>query len=380
MRIGFQIERFDIRRGGAEVYVDRLARRLIALGHEVHLVARQIVAPPPGALGHLVARFDLPSTAAAVRALSFDVVVGTGRAGGMNVFQPHAGIAIENERALTDAIRSPSLRRALVAFSAVNPRARRMRALQREQFLQRDPTPRLVAVSRMVAGHIRQHFPAASDRIDVIPNGVDVGAFAPRELTPRRDPIRRRWGVGAADTLFVLIAHNLRLKGARELIEAFAQARRQKKSLILAIVGRGRPGGFRRLAKRLAVDDDIRWIGPLDDPRDAYAAADAYVHPTWYDACSLTVLEALASGLAVVTTRRNGASEFIEHGREGFLLDSPREIELLAGRLLALTERERRTVMGRAARMAAAANDEDLHVARMLDLFGRVAHQSPIAA
>ena len=45
--------------------------------------------------------------------------------------------------------------------------------------------------------------------------------------------------------------------------------------------------------------------------RNAYFAADFLVHPTFYDPCSLVVLEALACGLPVITTRANGASELL---------------------------------------------------------------------
>ena len=54
-----------------------------------------------------------------------------------------------------------------------------------------------------------------------------------------------------------------------------------------------------------------------------YGAADLYVHPTFYDSCSLTVLEALATGLPVVTSRFNGASDVIVSDEGGRVIDDP---------------------------------------------------------
>ncbi len=47
------------------------------------------------------------------------------------------------------------------------------------------------------------------------------------------------------------------------------------------------------------------------------------MQPTYYDPCSLVVLEALACGLPVITTAQNGASELMTDGREGYILTTP---------------------------------------------------------
>ncbi len=55
-------------------------------------------------------------------------------------------------------------------------------------------------------------------------------------------------------------------------------------------------------------------MGNVDEIEKYYTASDLYVHPTFYDSCSLVVTEALASGLPVITTRYDGASGVIEDG------------------------------------------------------------------
>jgi UDP-glucose:(heptosyl)LPS alpha-1,3-glucosyltransferase len=104
--------------------------------------------------------------------------------------------------------------------------------------------------------------------------------------------------------------------------------------------------------RRLDLDGALTFLGHVEDIRPLYAAADALVHPTRWDACSLVVLEALASGLPIVTTRVNGAAAAIADGREGYLLERPGDAEALAAALTALLDPARRRVMAVSARQA----------------------------
>ena len=75
--------------------------------------------------------------------------------------------------------------------------------------------------------------------------------------------------------------------------------------------------------------------------RHCYFAADFLVHPTFYDPCSLVVLEALACGLPVLTSRLAGASIAVREGETGELLDIPRDTKEISSKLGSLLERTR---------------------------------------
>jgi UDP-glucose:(heptosyl)LPS alpha-1,3-glucosyltransferase len=77
----------------------------------------------------------------------------------------------------------------------------------------------------------------------------------------------------------------------------------------LVVAGNPNYRGWHRLAERLGVGEQVCFIGHCGDMRNAYFGSDFLVHPTFYDPCSLVVLEALACGLPIITTRFNGASE-----------------------------------------------------------------------
>ena len=118
------------------------------------------------------------------------------------------------------------------------------------------------------------------------------------------------------------------------------------------------------------------------DMRNGYFACDLLVHPTFYDPCSNVVLEALACGLPVITSRHNGASELMrpaEPGapagerREGYVVADPHDHAELAGCLQRLLDPARRGECAAEARQTAAGWTFEHHYVRMLAVFAEAA-------
>lgn len=170
---------------------------------------------------------------------------------------------------------------------------------------------RVVAVSRDLRGLALSSAPDAT--IDVIPNGVDVERFT-------------RADVGRRDLLFV--GRLIERKGVHLLIEAFAYLAARYPEISLTVVGDGPArGSLEALAEALGVHGRVRFTGRLDSARliAAYAEAGVFVLPASSDAMPNVVLEAMAAGLAIVTTK-TGATEVL-HGN-GLVVDRP-EVDLL---------------------------------------------------
>jgi UDP-glucose:(heptosyl)LPS alpha-1,3-glucosyltransferase len=113
------------------------------------------------------------------------------------------------------------------------------------------------------------------------------------------------------------------------LIRAVEQLRRDGNPVKLLLCG----GHSKSIDPRDVGHHAIFECGNVEDVAPFYAAADICVHPTFYDACSLVTLEAMAAGLAVITTRANGASELITHGVNGVVLDFPHNAHALTAAL-----------------------------------------------
>jgi len=123
----------------------------------------------------------------------------------------------------------------------------------------------------------------------------------------------------------------------------------------------------------LGIAAQTTFLGSIDDVVPYYAAADIYVQPTFYDPCSLVVLEALSAGLPVVTTRWNGAGELITNNLEGHVLDQPDDADALASTLVPLVLSEsRREAMGRAARQLALAHTLERNCQEIVGVYEEV--------
>jgi glycosyltransferase involved in cell wall biosynthesis len=90
------------------------------------------------------------------------------------------------------------------------------------------------------------------------------------------------------------------------------------------------------MAEEAGVANRIVFAGPTNQVEKAYAAADAFLFPSPYDAFGMVVSEAMACGLPVVVSREAGASELIEHGVNGMLLNDHNSTTELAGHMRSL--------------------------------------------
>ena len=108
---------------------------------------------------------------------------------------------------------------------------------------------------------------------------------------------------------------------------------------MLAILGTGKDASdsYReylvQIATELGVLPRVRFLGHIEDPEYAYAAADVLVHCNLTEPFGLVLVEAMAMGLPVVAPNRCGPGDIVEHGKSGLLLDDPIPAEF--GRALA---------------------------------------------
>lgn len=204
---------------------------------------------------------------------------------------------------------------------------------------------RLVAATAAEARELVGTLRAREDRVAVVPCGVALAAFSPR------DPEAARRRLGLAGTRPVVYVGRLEpLKGVDRLVAAVARLVERGDGdagpIKVVIVGgdgaEGAAGGegarVRALARSLGIVERVEFRGP--QPREAladyYAAAAAVAMPSAYESFNLVVLEALASGAALVATPVGVVPEVVEDGVNGLLV-TPGDVEALTralGRLL----------------------------------------------
>jgi len=313
LKICIAIEKFDPRVGGAERYCWDLAHFLTARGHKVAVHCMRAAADYdraieveelkvqrfPQGLRHL--SFALAQRRAACRKPDY-LHFGVGNTFCMDVYQPHGGL----HRAwfLRESQRYKAWqRRPIRLLKRLSLKDIVQRGLETRIFTKTKPL--VIAISEMVRNDLFEWFDYPPELVKLLPNGIDVSRFTPLKADQRSE-VRRRYGLADDDFVFVFVAQNLRLKGFGLLVEAVKHM--PDKRFKVLVVG---PATDSDKAMVQGLEGRFVFAGPTRDMDIIYPACDALAHPTYYDACSLVVLEALASGLPVITTTANGASMYL---------------------------------------------------------------------
>jgi glycosyltransferase involved in cell wall biosynthesis len=225
----------------------------------------------------------------------------------------------------------------------------------------------LVCVSNGVAEEIREHYPGAASRVMTIHNGVDLDAFVRGARRPEARAIRAALRIGDERLVVAFVGGNWEQKGLSSVIEALAAA----PSWDLVIAGRGNTGRFQELARSLAVESRVHWLGVMQDIQVVYELADTFVLPSSYETFSLVTFEAAAYGLPILATAVSGVRELIEDGQTGFLITP--DPGAIAERLVELgADPALRTRLGQAARQSAREFGWEKMVARHHELYARL--------
>ncbi len=202
--------------------------------------------------------------------------------------------------------------------------------------------PIIVAISQYVAEQFKRHYNINDERIIVIPNGVKISTTIDQNETNKlrqqifahlgQETRDERRGTRDESVFFLFVANNFRLKGLTGLIKAMQLAARSKTSrpAYLIVVGNDKVSRYVRLAKEInSPNKKIIFLGPVSGVQNVLSISDIAVLPTFYDPCSRFILEALAAGKPVITTRFNGATDFFVNNRHGRVIDSPDNVSAL---------------------------------------------------
>ncbi len=326
--------------GGAETTVQHLARGLAAAGHDVTVYGSQSKDEARAVLGPQIAYVPVPvwggkagrvltyalNTRRLLRRAGPQMVCSLERTLGQQVYRAGDGCHREWLRR-----RAPFLAPAARTFQRLSPFHRVLLALERRLFA--DPgLKRIIANSPMVKAEIIQHYQVEPERLAVIYNGLDHQGFRPL-AEAERSAWRSRLGAPANAAIMLFAGSGFGRKGLAFLVEALANLKNQ--SGVLWVAGKGNPAPYERQARRLGVAERLKFWGPQTDLTPFYQAATVLALPTIYDPCSNVVLEALACGVPVITTKANGAAAFLTPGANGEILTRPDD---LTGLTLALED------------------------------------------
>jgi UDP-glucose:(heptosyl)LPS alpha-1,3-glucosyltransferase len=198
-----------------------------------------------------------------------------------------------------------------------------------ERYALRGSDTPIIAVSSKTADELTRYLRLDPSRIHVIHNGIDTTRFSP---APSRTAARAELqklvqprSAGAVVLLFV--GYSFRRKGLAQVIRALPRVADQRVELWVA--GGDDRTPYERLAAQLGVSARVRFLGHRRDVVALMQAADAFVMPASYEPFGLVLLEALACGTPVITSRAAGFAELMTDGREGYTVQDPSDTDEL---------------------------------------------------
>jgi UDP-glucose:(heptosyl)LPS alpha-1,3-glucosyltransferase len=304
--------------GGTERFLNAVTIHLAEQGHEVVIVCRRHVeSPHPDVRFEVLHDFALGSSWRAwgfakaverhVRDAGYDLVFALGKTWSHDLLRSGGGCHQTYIERAHRYVKTP-MERALGMGALKNKVALAIE----ERAMAPDAARRIIAISEMVKRDIvaRHGFPA--ERVEVIHNGVDTERFRPGLRDGVGKELRGSLGWNDEHTVALFLGQGYGRKGLSRLLRSIAPLAESRPDLRVAVVGREHgQAGWEREAAELGLGDRIAFLGERGDPEACFAAGDLYVLPTHYDAFAFSVLEALATGLPVITTDQAGASELL---------------------------------------------------------------------
>jgi len=189
----------------------------------------------------------------------------------------------------------------------------------------------LIALTENVKADLVRLYDVPPEDVAVLPSGYWPAEFSFARMEDKRAGMRGKLGYAEGDRVVIFVANELERKGFGPLLRGIARLGDSRVRLLA--VGRLNPKRYVAEIERLGMTDRVKFTGPMDDVTLAFAAADVFALPTQYEAWGLVILEALACGLPVLTSRLAGAAITVREGETGALLDDPHDVEEIAAKL-----------------------------------------------
>lgn len=347
MRICFVSRRYWPAVSGMSAYAENLLRALTAAGHEVTLVSqyrgdrqgRTVYGggpPPPErvpegvrlvaleSLGEQVVGDGLPADFEADIAALRDAIAGVHAREPLDVvhaqygYPPGLAALDASDRLGVPAVVSVQGGDGHWVGTCCGTHRTAIRRVLRD-------APALLIGSSSFRAEVAARHQVPAERFTVIPGATDTGLFRPA-------PGRRPGSLGDPPVLLYHGRIDVR-KGVLDLLEAVRLLRARGRRLRLLVSGAGPDlDRLTRRARRHDLADTVEVLGPTGyhDAPAVYRRGDVFVSPTWAEGFSNTILEAMASGLPVVSTEVVGVVDCVRDGVNGLLVP-PRDPGALAG-------------------------------------------------
>lgn len=320
LKLAFCLEKY-FPFGGLQRDFLRIAKACQSRGHEIHVYTMKWEgAHEPGFKLHFIkaqgwqnhrrsASFD-QQLQAALAGDKNDVVIGFNKLSHLDIY--YAADVCYQGRMETRSF-----------FSRLSPRYRTRCHLEASVFSKGMGT-QVLLISPAQQATFMHYYQTEKERFYLLPPGISRDRIAPNNADEIRKNLRAHYQLSSHDFLLLMVGSGFQTKGVDRAIRGLAalpHALRRRTSLF--IIGEDNAKPFERLARKLTVAHQVRFLGGRSDIPQFLLAADVLVHPAYHENTGTVLLEAVVAGLPVLTVAACGYAPYIESAQAGVVLPTP---------------------------------------------------------
>lgn len=323
--------------GGLQRDFMRIAKECVRRGHEVHVFTTRWegeaeadfhlhVLPVSGHTNHTRARSFADQAGLATAGGEYALVVGFNK-------MPHLDLYYA-----ADVCYEARIQAARGKLYRLLPRYRAWRALEEAVFARGGKTG-VMLISPAQQAEYARCYGTESRRFYLLPPGISRDRLAPANAADIRAEKRRELGLHEGDQMLLMVGSGYQTKGLDRAIAGLAALPDDvRKRCHLFVVGKGEARPYQRLARKHQLAPRVHILGPRDDVPSFLLSADLLLHPSYHENTGTVLLEALAAGLPVFTTKVCGYADYVLQAQAGVVLPAAFNQDLWNGELVHLLD------------------------------------------
>ena len=184
--------------------------------------------------------------------------------------------------------------------------------------------PIILALTPQQCEEYQIQYGTEKQRFQLLPPGVEVARIPTAEYPIIREELRNEWIVQPDEWLLLFVGTAFKTKGLERALFAVAHLPETiVKKVHFMVVGDGKVAPYEKLAKQLDIHEHVSFFAGRDDVWKFMLAADLLIHPAHVESAGKVLLEALVSGLPILTTHNCGYAHHVANAQAGIVLPSP---------------------------------------------------------
>lgn len=308
--------------GGLQRDFIRIARECIQRGHSIDVYTMRwegeyepqlsvTLLPVKGLQNHTRSQTFAKQVQAHLAQKRYDLVVGFNKMPGLDLYYA------------ADTCFQAKAHKQHQLWYRLTPRYRHLVNFEKAVFSAASKT-NILLLSKLQQAEFAQFYQTSPERFHLLPPGISKDRIAPANAQEIRAELRQEFHISDNEFLLLMVGSGFKTKGLDRILLGIASLPDDVRNRShLYVIGQDHSEIFRHQAQKLGIANQVNFLGGRDDVPRFLLAADLLLHPAYNENTGTVLLEALVSGLPVLTTDVCGYANYIYEANSGIVLPSP---------------------------------------------------------